>query len=218
MNNNNRSKNVVNYYVLCNKLKNLIRTGWKTWNVKRDRLESVAEHIFGVQSLAIAMYSEYEYNFDIYKVLFMLAVHELEEIYIGDLTIWDISKEEKIKRGHEAVEKILSNLLYKDQIKELVFEFDERKTAEAKFAYHCDKLECDLQCKIYDEEGCVDINKQENNRIYHDGKIQSIIKKGNSSWSSIWLEFDRNLYIDDLNFIEILEYAKNNNIVKKNVK
>lgn len=42
-----RAKNVVNYYVLCNKLKNIIRTGWKTWNVKRERLESVAEHIWG---------------------------------------------------------------------------------------------------------------------------------------------------------------------------
>ncbi len=48
-------ENVINYYVLCNKLKNVIRTGWKDWKVKRDRIESIAEHIFGVQMLAIAM-------------------------------------------------------------------------------------------------------------------------------------------------------------------
>ena len=41
----------------------------------------------------------------------MLAVHELEEIYIGDLTQFEISKEEKKKMGHEAVAKILANLL-----------------------------------------------------------------------------------------------------------
>ena len=55
-----KEKNIINYYVLCNKLKNVIRTGWKDWNVQRERLESVAEHIFGVQMLAIAMKSEYD--------------------------------------------------------------------------------------------------------------------------------------------------------------
>ena len=48
-----RTENVIKYYVLCNKLKDVIRTGWKDWKVKRDRIESVAEHIFGVQMLAI---------------------------------------------------------------------------------------------------------------------------------------------------------------------
>lgn len=55
-----KAENVVKYYVLCNKLKDVIRTGWKRWSVKRKRLESVAEHIYGVQMLAIAMHSEYQ--------------------------------------------------------------------------------------------------------------------------------------------------------------
>lgn len=91
----NKEERVLNYYVLCNKLKDVIRTGWKTWNVKRDRLESVAEHVYGVQMLAIAMKSEYSYDIDIMKVILMLAVHELGETVIGDLTQFDISKEEK---------------------------------------------------------------------------------------------------------------------------
>ena len=69
MEDNYRARSVVEYYVLCNKLKNIIRTGWKKWNVNRDRLESIAEHIFGVQSLAIAMASQYEYDIDLYKVI-----------------------------------------------------------------------------------------------------------------------------------------------------
>ena len=72
-----KQKNVINYYVLCNKLKNVIRTGWKDWSVQRKRLESVAEHIFGVQMLAIAMKSEYNYDVDILKVIMMIAIHEL---------------------------------------------------------------------------------------------------------------------------------------------
>ena len=35
------AKNVIEYYVLCNKLKNVVRTGWKDWGVKRDR-ENIA--------------------------------------------------------------------------------------------------------------------------------------------------------------------------------
>lgn len=81
-----KEERVVNYYVICNRLKNIIRTGWKVWNVQSERLESVAEHIFGVQMLAIAMKSEYKYDVDIMKVIFMLAIHELGEAVIGDLT------------------------------------------------------------------------------------------------------------------------------------
>ena len=55
-----KEERVINYYVLCNKLKDVIRTGWKDWKVNRERIESVAEHIFGVQMLAIAIKSEYQ--------------------------------------------------------------------------------------------------------------------------------------------------------------
>ena len=92
-----KEQNVLNYYVLCNKLKNVIRTGWKDWKVKRERIESVAEHIYGVQMLAIAMKSEYQYDIDMQKVIFMLAIHELGETVIGDLTQFQISREEKEK-------------------------------------------------------------------------------------------------------------------------
>ena len=44
------------------KLIKKIRTGWKDWNVKRERIESVAEHVYGVQMLAIAMKHEFEYD------------------------------------------------------------------------------------------------------------------------------------------------------------
>ena len=52
-----KEENVIRYYVLCNKLKSVIRTGWKDWHVNRERVESIAEHVFGVQMSAIAMKS-----------------------------------------------------------------------------------------------------------------------------------------------------------------
>ena len=206
-----KEQNVIEYYVLCNKLKNIIRTGWLDWKVKRKRIESVAEHIFGTQMLALAIYSEYKYEIDIKKVILMLALHELEEIKIGDLTPFQITKEEKKKIGKKAVEDIIKNLNIKEDIDKIIDEFDERITKEALFAHHIDKLECDLQCKLYDEEKCVDLNNQEGNTTYYDKEVQEYVKN-NDSWSKMWLNFDKKRYNYDENFISILNYALENNI------
>lgn len=215
MENLNKPKTIIEYYVLCNKLKNLIRKGWLDWKVNKDRIESVAEHIYGVQMLAIAIYSEYEYNIDINKVILMLAIHELEEIVINDQTAWDMTKEVKNKLGHQAVEKILKNLNLKEEIKSLIYEFDERKTKEALFAYMCDKLECDIQSKIYEEENeeCVDISfeNQKNNNSYFDERVMNILKD-NKTWSEMWLEFGRLNNNYDENFEEISKYVQKNKI------
>ena len=208
-----KEENVIRYYVLCNKLKNLIRTGWKDWNVKSNRLESVAEHIYGVQMLAIAMASEYNYDINLSRVIMMLAVHELEEIFIGDLTLFEISSEEKEKIGHEAIEKVLSSLANKDEIKSLIIEFDERKTNESRFAYYCDKLECDIQSKIYDEKDCVDLNHQSNNKSFNDPEVQKLLNSG-MSWSDMWLTFSQNRYNYDENFMSVSNYVKKHNIAK----
>ena len=212
-----KEENVINYYVLCNKLKNMIRTGWKDWNVERERIESVAEHVYGVQMLALAMKSEYQYDIDIMKVIFMLAIHELGETVIGDLTRFQITKEEKEKIEHEAVSKILDGILDGNVIKKLLLEFDKHETKEAIFAYQCDKLECDLQCKLYDEENCVDLNKQEGNNTINNEKVKELLESGNS-WSSMWLKFGQSSYPYDKNFMSISNYALNNNISKKKEK
>lgn len=208
-----KEENVINYYVICNRLKDVIRTGWKDWHVKRKRIESVAEHIFGVQMLAIAMKSEYQYDVDIMKVIFMLAIHELGECVIGDLTQFQISKEEKEKLEHEAVHKILSGILDGEKIEELFLEFDSHKTKEAMFAYQCDKLECDLQCKLYDEENCVDLNDQEDNHSFKNTFVQELLSKCHR-WSTMWLKFGQSKYPYDDNFRAVSDYAINNNIKK----
>ena len=204
-----KEQNVVNYYVLCNKLKNVVRTGWLDWNVNRDRIESVAEHIFGVQMLALAMKSEYQYNIDVMKVIYMLAIHELGETIIGDLTQFQISKEEKEKIEHEAVHCILSSLIDGKQIEELFLEFDAHKTPEALFAYQCDKLECDIQSKLYDQEGCVDLEHQDGNETVNNELVKELLE-GGKSWSDMWLEFGQQKYPYDKNFMSVSNYVKDN--------
>ena len=206
-----KEENVIKYYVLCNRLKNVIRTGWKNWHIKRERLESVAEHIFGVQMLAIAMKSEFQYDVDLMKVIFMLAIHELGETVIGDLTQFQISKSEKEKIEHEAVHKILNNLLDCSQIESLFLEFDAHVTKEAKFAYQCDKLECDLQSKLYDEEGCVDLNKEKNNALLTNEFVAKMFNTY-STWSEAWMRFGQQVYPYDENFLSVSNYAIENDI------
>lgn len=209
-----KEKNVIDYYVLCNKLKDVVRTGWKNWNVERSRIESVAEHVYGVQMLAIAMCSEYKYDIDIMKVIYMLAIHELGETIIGDLTQFQISNDEKEKIEHEAVHKILSSLVSGEYIEKLFLEFDEHKTKESMFAYQCDKLECDIQSKLYDLEGCVDLNNQKDNATANDKLVKDLLSTG-TSWSDMWITFGQKRYPYDENFLAVSNYVKNNSITEK---
>ena len=115
-----KEQNVVNYYVLCNKLKDVIRTGWVDWKVNRERVESIAEHIYGVQMLAISIYYQFNYKLDLNKIIFMLAIHELEEIEIGDLAFFETTREEKLSKWKEATDYILKDFLGKDEISSLL--------------------------------------------------------------------------------------------------
>ena len=202
-----RESNVLDFYILCNKLKHLIRSGWKKWNVQGERLESVAEHVYSTQMLAIAMYSEYNYDLDIKKIIMMLAIHELEETIIGDLVFYEISPEENTKIGHEAVSKILEPLASGEKIKELIYEFDEKETPESKFAYYCDKLECDLQCKLYDLDDRVDIKTAGEETKKRNPDVQKMIDEG-YSWSDMWLGFSENRYNYDDNFLSVSRKAR----------
>ncbi len=207
----NKIKIVVNYYKLCTKLKDTIRTGPIVWNAKRKRIESVAEHIYGVQMLALAIYFQFSYKLDINKVIYMLAIHELEEIEIEDLAFFETTREEKLINGKKATDYILKDFLGKDEISELLDEYNERKTEEAIFAYHCDKLECDIQMKLYDQEECFDLNDQPNNPIINDPNVKKVLNS-EKNISNAWIEFDRSKYEDDKNFIAIIDYLKKHEI------
>lgn len=204
-------KNIMSFYALCSKLKDTIRKGPLTWNANRERIESVAEHIYGVQMLAISIYYQFGYKLDLNKVIYMLAIHELEEIEIGDLAFYETTKEDKLEKGKNATDLILKDLIGKEEISKLLDEYNERKTDEAIFAYHCDKLECDVQMKLYDQEGCFDLNNQPNNPIIDLPNVRKVLDS-ESSISNAWIEFDRSKFEDDPVFIEIINWLKDNNI------
>ncbi len=209
-------KNVCDFYALTQRLKNLIRTGWKRWNVESDRLESVAEHVYGTQMLAFSVNSEFNLGVDIEKVILMLAFHELGEVVIGDIAFIDgVSKEEKHKKEYEAVLKILEPLDDKERIINLFNEFEERKTKEAQFAYLIDKLECDLQCKYYEERGNISLSKKQAGVSEEIRKER--MKKGDNSFAEMWIGYERekNVYGSSIFAKTITDYILSNPIFKK---
>jgi len=203
------------FYLLATQLKYKIRSGWdeKHWNVSKERIESIAEHVYGTCILAISLDSEFECDIDLNKVIKMLVIHEIGEVIIGDITPFDnISKEEKMEIEHQAIIKVVGDLVKKDELISLLFEFDEKKTKEAIFAYHCDKLEADIQAKVYQDMGCHhSLDDQENNLVFKNEKIQQIVANGAKTVFDIWYEWNKNNYNDDEIFAQMLDYAKKHN-------
>ena len=119
---------------------------------------------------------------------------------------FEIDKADKEKAEHAAVHNILANLLDGEQIEALFLEFDAHETPEAKFAYQCDTLECDLQCKLYDEANCVDLTDQADNKIMQDARVKKLLEAG-ASWSEMWLKFSQQAYPYDKNFRAVSNYA-----------
>lgn len=116
------------------------------------------------------------------------------------------------------IHKILSDVIKAPDIENLILEFDERKTKEAIFAYLCDKLEADIQCKIYDEEGTVNIKEQLSNHIFEDKYVKTVTEnKENRTWSDLWLSVDKEIYTKDINFQKLWEYIYENDIKDMNL-
>lgn len=201
-------ENVLDFYYDVTALKNKIRQGWIYWNVSNTRVESIAEHIFGAQMIAVAIYSQLNLQLDIFKVLSMLSLHETEEVIIGDYTpIDNVSEEEKLRQGNEAVDKILgSRFPYSKIFVELIDEFNEKKTPEAQFAFLCDKYDCILQLKKYsDEEKCTVINATI--KVLSSQEVKKIIDNGVNTVLDIFMQEDRYMYTGTI-IEELFEFTQ----------
>jgi len=207
-------KTILDYYILTNKLKDVIRTGWKRWGVKRKRVESVAEHIYGTCMLAVAIWSETLPNVNISEVILMLALHETEENIVGDITPYDDEKKLALKKsGEKAVLAIFKDLIAKDVYFKLVHDFNTKATPEAIFAHKCDKLECDIQARLYSDEGCLKLEYAD--EIKEDERIKNLISNNVNDVADFFIITDRKHYPDDDIFNKISRYIEKRKIKKQ---
>lgn len=193
----NKNSNIIRFYLLANKLKYKLRTGFVEIGINKERLESDAEHIYGCLILAIAIDSEYKLELDMYKVLKMLTLHELEEILMGDLTLRNgITSDEKKKMGKKCVHEVTKGLLKQSEIEDLLDEFNARKTKEALFCYLIDKIECDFQAKVYDLMGAFSYEKAKEDLPFYGDRAGEIERKAKTA-SDFWIEYDKPKFKDD---------------------
>lgn len=135
----------IQFLIEIDKIKNIFR---KTRLFDNSRAENDAEHSWHLCMYALILSEYSNEKIDILKVLKMLLIHDLVEIYAGDTFLYsDKPKEVKKKEETEAAEKLF-RLLPENQAKKFIGlweEFEKEKTAEAKFATAMDRLEPVMQ-------------------------------------------------------------------------
>ncbi|MFQ6723713.1 MAG: HD domain-containing protein [Clostridia bacterium] len=196
---------ILDLYFVTNKLKNVLRQGWVNWQVEGTRVESIAEHIYGTLMLAVSICANTNQEIDLYKVALMLALHEVEEIIIGDIAFFDIEKAKTKKEdGKRAVEKVFENCINKQQFLDIIAEFEACETKEAKFAKACDKFEADLQAYLYRNNFNYD---KVNPDFYKDERIKDFIARGKVQVHQMFIDNDKK-YFDGI-FTELAKQLEN---------
>ena len=217
-NDDKKNLEIFKFYCLNTVLKNKDRSGWDDyhWNVSAYRREKISEHVVGTIALAAALDSEFDFSANLDEVTSLLCIHELGEIEIGYITPFDeITPEQKEEIEHKAIIEVIGDLADKEKMAKSIFEFDERKSNMAKFAYYCDKLEADIQAKIYQDMGYQHpLTEQDNNVVLKNEKVRQMVTEGATTAFDIWYGWDKDIYKDSKVLTKTLNYVKNNRIKK----
>lgn len=130
---------------LAERLKFELRHSW----LSNGRRESVAEHTWQMALMAVLIHKYLSQPVDLEKTLKMILIHDLIEAEAGDIPFFEKSarKDAKQKMEQQAIENIKTTLSSEtgDEIYGLWYEFEEAKTAEARFARALDNLEVQIQ-------------------------------------------------------------------------
>ena len=132
-------KNSVDFIKEIEKLKSVTR-----FNRTLDgRFENSAEHSWQGAIAAIVLQDYYPEKLDMEKVISMLLIHDLGEIYAGDTWVFDDEKKvHSHDRELESIEKTMSLLPEEKYLnmKNLWLEFEKGQSAEARYARVIDAL------------------------------------------------------------------------------
>lgn len=143
---------ILDFFHTSANLKKIPRQGWID-KLSIDKPESVADHTFSMAMMGM-IFSDLE-NYNTEKFLKMILLHDLAESVTGDMTLEQISKEEKTVLENNTMKKILNDLpaSLQKQYGILWEEYQSNNSKEAKVVHQIDRLEMALQAKIYSNEG-----------------------------------------------------------------
>lgn len=141
-------RSILEVMSLAEKLKFELRHSY----LSNGRQESVAEHTWRMSLLAVLIEPLVSEPIDMAKMLKMIIIHDLVEAEARDVSALDVLRNPDIRIQKElneqrAIENLRRNLQDTNgqEIFDLWYEFEEKKSFEAKIANALDKLEVQLQ-------------------------------------------------------------------------
>jgi putative hydrolase of HD superfamily len=128
------------FIVKADALKNVLR---KTSVIKSDRRENTAEHSWHLALMAVILQRYANAPVDLERVIKMLLLHDLGEIEMGDVHLYDNARSEAQKSERSAIERLSSSLPQElhAEIMSLWAEFTEGVTPEACYARALDRFQ-----------------------------------------------------------------------------
>ncbi len=168
-----RASPIIELYFELNQLKNIYRTGYLDRGLSKEKCESVADHSLSVALLSLIIADEHFQELDTGKIVKIAIIHDVPEVYIGDLTPFEILPEEKTILEYKAFERIFSKMRNYDYYLSLFKEYKNQSSKEAVLVYQVDKLERFMQAKIYEKRGYIK-NDFDIDKIY-DTKVREIL-------------------------------------------
>ncbi len=129
-------------------LKEIPRSGYHFLGAGK---ESVAEHSFSTTFIAYVM-AQLEPDVDALKLISMCLLHDLPEARIGDLNY--VQKQYVTANEKKAVEDTIQGLPFGDALANLITEFNQGESPEAKLARDADQLSFMLELKALADTGC----------------------------------------------------------------
>lgn len=139
--NRKRTEKIIDFLFLMDRVKTIFRAGYVG---DTNRHETDAEHMWHTALWAMLLHREIGFSVDLCRVLCMILVHDLVEIYAGDTYAYDTQGlATQDHREAEAAEKLFSRLPEDlgDWLHKLWREFEAALTPEARFAKSLDHLQ-----------------------------------------------------------------------------
>jgi putative hydrolases of HD superfamily len=136
----NRFRRQIEFILEIDRLKEVYR---QSYVLHVDRHENSAEHSWHLAIAALLLAEYANQPIDTSRVIRMALVHDLVEIDAGDIFIYDtVGNLEKAAKEKKAADRIFGLLPadQRDEWRALWNEFEQRETAEAKFASALDRL------------------------------------------------------------------------------
>ena len=142
-----RYSKIINFFFEMGMLKKTPRSGFQFLGSGR---ESVADHSFRVAMIGFAL-ARMDASVDPFKVVCLCLVHDLPEARTGDQNY--VNKRYVTVDEAGAIADLAESLPFGDELRELLKEYRDSETAEARLVHDADQLDLILELKEQNDLG-----------------------------------------------------------------